>query len=205
MQPCMHYRFRRAFLAQRPIMRSVCNGLTDCIVCTHVCLPGTRLFLQRGRGRQTTSNACGMWWCWWWCRCAAGREPRACGAGPKGTGKTFQTELSFKKMKVEPVVMSAGELESEVAGRPGYLVRRRYRLAADMSKSRGIMSAMLVNDLDATIGHHDVRIPHPPSFLLFAVAAPLLCPGRLLCVCVCARGGNATFMGTILTTPQPGT
>eukprot|EP00892_Ulva_mutabilis_P004562 jgi/Ulvmu1/2478/UM137_0003.1 len=74
--------------------------------------------------------------------------------GPKGTGKTFQTELSFKKMKVEPIVMSAGELESVVAGQPGYLIRKRYRLAADMSKARGIMSALLVNDLDAGIGRH---------------------------------------------------
>ena len=36
--------------------------------------------------------------------------------GPKGTGKTFQTELSFKKMGIEPIIMSAGELESVVAG-----------------------------------------------------------------------------------------
>lgn len=29
-------------------------------------------------------------------------------AGPKGTGKTFQTELAYKKMNMEAVVMSAG-------------------------------------------------------------------------------------------------
>lgn len=38
-----------------------------------------------------------------------------------------QTELAFKKLGVEPVVMSAGELESEVAGQPGRLIRERYR------------------------------------------------------------------------------
>lgn len=36
--------------------------------------------------------------------------------GGKGQGKTFQTELIFKAMGVEPVIMSAGELESERAG-----------------------------------------------------------------------------------------
>ena len=109
-------------------------------------------------------------------------------AGPKGTGKTFQTELSFKKMKVEPVVMSAGELESVVAGRPGYLVRRRYRLAADMSKSRGIMSAMLVNDLDAGIGRHDVRIPRPSSLPPSPPPVPPTCGGR------CAEVPRATIV-----------
>ncbi|GJN26171.1 hypothetical protein PR202_gb14081 [Eleusine coracana subsp. coracana] len=36
--------------------------------------------------------------------------------GGKGQGKTFQTELIFRAMDVEPVIMSAGELESEWAG-----------------------------------------------------------------------------------------
>ena len=43
--------------------------------------------------------------------------------GPKGCGKTFQTELALKKLGVEPVVMSAGELEHEWAGTPGRLIR----------------------------------------------------------------------------------
>lgn len=36
--------------------------------------------------------------------------------GGKGQGKTFQTELIFRAMGVEPIIMSAGELESERAG-----------------------------------------------------------------------------------------
>jgi hypothetical protein len=79
-------------------------------------------------------------------------------AGPKGTGKTFQTELSFKKMNVEPIIMSSGELESEVAGRPGYLIRRRYRMAADMSKSRGVLSCLMINDIDAGLGRFEVLL-----------------------------------------------
>ena len=36
--------------------------------------------------------------------------------GGKGQGKSFQTELIFQAMGMEPVIMSAGELESERAG-----------------------------------------------------------------------------------------
>lgn len=36
--------------------------------------------------------------------------------GGKGQGKSFQTELIFQAMGIEPVIMSAGELESERAG-----------------------------------------------------------------------------------------
>lgn len=36
--------------------------------------------------------------------------------GGKGQGKTFQTELIFRTMGMEPIIMSAGELESERAG-----------------------------------------------------------------------------------------
>ena len=42
--------------------------------------------------------------------------------GGKGQGKSFQTELIFQAMGVEPIIMSAGELESDRAGKmvPGY-------------------------------------------------------------------------------------
>lgn len=36
--------------------------------------------------------------------------------GGKGQGKSFQTELIFRAMGIEPVILSAGELESERAG-----------------------------------------------------------------------------------------
>jgi len=75
--------------------------------------------------------------------------------GGKGQGKSFQTELAFKKLGVEPVVMSAGELESDRAGEPGRLIRDRYRKAAEMSKVRGKLSCLLINDLDAGVGHFE--------------------------------------------------
>ncbi|KAH7431144.1 hypothetical protein KP509_08G032500 [Ceratopteris richardii] len=72
--------------------------------------------------------------------------------GGKGQGKTFQTELIFKALKVEPVIMSAGEMESEWAGEPGKLIRDRYRAAAQLVKNRGVLSCLMINDLDAGIG-----------------------------------------------------
>lgn len=38
-----------------------------------------------------------------------------------------QCALSFKKLNISPVVMSAGELESGNAGEPAKLIRQRYR------------------------------------------------------------------------------
>lgn len=75
--------------------------------------------------------------------------------GGKGQGKSFQTELCFKKMGVEPIIMSAGELEHEWAGTPGRLIRERYRRASEVSRVRGKLSCLLINDIDAGVGHFD--------------------------------------------------
>ena len=71
--------------------------------------------------------------------------------GGKGQGKTFQSDLIFKKLGISPIVMSAGELESGNAGEPAKLVRQRYREASDMVK-KGKMSCLFINDLDAGAG-----------------------------------------------------
>ena len=75
--------------------------------------------------------------------------------GGKGQGKTFQTELTFKKLGVEAVVMSAGELESDKAGYPGFMIRERYLKAAELSRVRGKLSCFLINDADAGLGHYE--------------------------------------------------
>eukprot|EP00884_Botryococcus_braunii_P014753 jgi/Botrbrau1/23279/Bobra.0102s0022.1 len=75
--------------------------------------------------------------------------------GEKGQGKTFQTELAFKKLGVEPIVMSSGELEHEWAGTPGRLIRERYRRASELSKVRGKLSCLVINDIDAGLGHFE--------------------------------------------------
>merc|ERR1712057_37188 len=71
--------------------------------------------------------------------------------GGKGQGKTFQTELGFKKLGISPIVMSAGELESGNAGEPAKLLRQRYREASDVIK-KGKMCSLFINDLDAGAG-----------------------------------------------------
>ncbi|KAG7035389.1 hypothetical protein SDJN02_02185 [Cucurbita argyrosperma subsp. argyrosperma] len=71
--------------------------------------------------------------------------------GGKGQGKSFQCELVFAKMGINPIMMSAGELESGNAGEPAKLIRQRYREAADIIK-KGKMCCLLINDLDAGAG-----------------------------------------------------
>nr|XP_043606517.1 ribulose bisphosphate carboxylase/oxygenase activase, chloroplastic [Erigeron canadensis] len=72
--------------------------------------------------------------------------------GGKGQGKTFQTELIFQAMGLLPVIMSAGELESERAGEPGRLIRDRYRTASQVVQNQGKMSCLVINDIDAGLG-----------------------------------------------------
>merc|ERR1712032_876883 len=71
--------------------------------------------------------------------------------GGKGQGKTFQTELAYRQLGINPIVMSAGELESGNAGEPAKLVRQRYREASDVIK-KGKMCSLFINDLDAGAG-----------------------------------------------------
>ncbi len=75
--------------------------------------------------------------------------------GRKGEGKSFQCELVFKRMGVEVVHMSAGELESPDAGDPARLIRVRYREAAELVRVRGKMAVLMINDLDAGAGRVD--------------------------------------------------
>ncbi|TYI33203.1 hypothetical protein ES332_A04G116600v1 [Gossypium tomentosum] len=71
--------------------------------------------------------------------------------GGKGQGKSFQCELVFAKMGINPIMMSAGELESGNAGEPAKLIRQRYREAADIIR-KGKMCCLFINDLDAGAG-----------------------------------------------------
>ncbi|KAK4419039.1 Ribulose bisphosphate carboxylase/oxygenase activase 1, chloroplastic [Sesamum alatum] len=71
--------------------------------------------------------------------------------GGKGQGKSFQCELVFAKLGINPIMMSAGELESGNAGEPAKLIRQRYREAADRI-AKGKMCVLFINDLDAGAG-----------------------------------------------------
>ena len=83
--------------------------------------------------------------------------------GGKGQGKTFQVNLAFKKLNVNPIVMSAGELESGNAGEPAKLIRQRYREASDVIK-KGKMSSMFINDLDA--GKSPIQLGWDPRHIV---------------------------------------
>eukprot|EP00250_Pteridium_aquilinum_P016534 c23146_g1_i1 orf=367-1710(+) len=72
--------------------------------------------------------------------------------GGKGQGKSFQCELVLSKLGINPIMMSAGELESGNAGEPAKLIRQRYREAADMIQKKGKMCCLFINDLDAGAG-----------------------------------------------------
>merc|ERR1712078_417786 len=58
---------------------------------------------------------------------------------------------AYKKLGINPIVMSAGELESGNAGEPAKLIRTRYREASDTIK-KGKMCSLFINDLDAGAG-----------------------------------------------------
>ena len=72
--------------------------------------------------------------------------------GAKGVGKSFNVELACKALNATAVVMSAGELEDEFAGEPGRRIRERYRAASQNIRNSGVLSVLVINDLDAGAG-----------------------------------------------------
>eukprot|EP00741_Cyanophora_paradoxa_P003786 tig00000718_g3680.t1 len=89
--------------------------------------------------------------------------------GAKGEGKSFGVELVLKKMGVEPVVMSAGELESKNAGEPAALLRRRY-IEASNEIFKGKMCVLMINDLDAGIGRLSYNTQYTVNMQTFSGA-----------------------------------
>lgn len=51
--------------------------------------------------------------------------------------------------RIEPIIMSAGELEHEWAGTPGRLIRERYRKAAEMARVGPVPPVLL-----CALAHH---------------------------------------------------
>ena len=72
--------------------------------------------------------------------------------GPKGCGKSFNVELCLRALNANSVIMSAGELEDELAGVPGRTIRERYRTASRASTNSGSLSCLVINDVDAGAG-----------------------------------------------------
>mmetsp|Transcript_22248 Transcript_22248/g.37262 ORF Transcript_22248/g.37262 Transcript_22248/m.37262 type:complete len:439 (-) Transcript_22248:185-1501(-) len=94
--------------------------------------------------------------------------------GAKGEGKSFQVELCLKALGVEPVIMSAGELESAKAGEPAKLIRQRYLDAAAVIRG-GKMCCLLINDLDAGIGRLGPRTQYTVNNQTLCAALMNIC------------------------------
>ena len=72
----------------------------------------------------------------------------------QGAGKSFNLELCCKVMGVQPIIISAGELEDEWAGDPSKRLRERYRFAAQYAASTGTPTCLIISDLDAGVGRY---------------------------------------------------
>ena len=72
--------------------------------------------------------------------------------GPKGAGKSYNLELCLRALDATAVIMSAGELEDPLAGVPGRTIRERYRSASRAASNAGVLSCLVINDVDAGAG-----------------------------------------------------
>ncbi|KAK6943002.1 hypothetical protein RJ641_028379 [Dillenia turbinata] len=68
--------------------------------------------------------------------------------------RASHSSVSSSKMGINPIMMSAGGLDSGNAGEPAKLIRQRYREAADII-AKGKMCVLFINDLDAGAGRLD--------------------------------------------------
>ena len=72
--------------------------------------------------------------------------------GPPGEGKTYQLNKLFDKYNFKAVYISVGELESNNAGEPASLIRKKYIECAEYME-KGFLSALIINDIDTGIGN----------------------------------------------------
>ena len=75
--------------------------------------------------------------------------------GPSGEGKTFQLEQVCRDMNVTAVIISPGELESENAGHPGFVLRSEYLRCGKLKSYNGHRepSVLIINDIDTVLGN----------------------------------------------------
>jgi ATPase family associated with various cellular activities (AAA) len=71
--------------------------------------------------------------------------------GRPGDGKSAQLAAALERCHVEVVRVNASDLESSLAGEPGKLVARAYT-AASQAVHQGVPVALLVDDIDTTVG-----------------------------------------------------
>jgi ATPase family associated with various cellular activities (AAA) len=76
--------------------------------------------------------------------------------GRSGDGKSAQLVASLERCEVELVRLNAADLESGLAGEPGKHLARTYG-AASMAIDKGLPSALVVDDVDTTVGEWEMN------------------------------------------------
>jgi hypothetical protein len=76
--------------------------------------------------------------------------------GRSGDGKSAQLVASLERCDVELVRLNAADLESGLAGEPGKHLARTYG-AASMAIDKGLPSALVVDDVDTTVGEWEMN------------------------------------------------
>lgn len=83
-------------------------------------------------------------------------RPIVCGIfGRSGDGKSAQLGAALDVMHTDVYRISAGDLESGLAGEPGKLVARTYS-AASLSIAKNVPAALVVEDIDTTVGEWEL-------------------------------------------------
>jgi len=87
---------------------------------------------------------------------------------------SLQAAHGFLACRIEPIIMSAGELEHEWAGTPGRLIRERYRKAAEVSRvSPGIFAGVQFCEIMPVL---QAMLPMSSLCCCYGESARLLCP-----------------------------
>lgn len=71
--------------------------------------------------------------------------------GNPGMGKTWQLREHLKALGIQIFSISSADLESERAGLPAKLLKEKY-VNASISMSKNIPSALVIDDIDTTVG-----------------------------------------------------
>lgn len=76
--------------------------------------------------------------------------------GRPGDGKSVQIDASLEQCGVEIIRLNAADLESGLAGEPGKHVARTYA-AASLAIAKMIPTALVVDDIDTTVGEWEMN------------------------------------------------
>jgi len=76
--------------------------------------------------------------------------------GRSGDGKSIQLSAALERCNVEILRLNAADLESGLAGEPGKHIARRYATAS-MAVAKGIPAALVIDDVDTTVGEWEMN------------------------------------------------